>query len=45
MVDDGDDDDDDEAETWIGVAMEAEKVVLNWVYKGKERIGKCPESP
>lgn len=42
---------DDDAETWIGVAMEARKVVLKWEYLREEeeeevgRIGKCPESP
>lgn len=46
----GDDDEEEEAETWIGVvAMEGEKVVLNWEYlreeKGEEGFGKCPESP
>lgn len=41
---------DDDAETWIGVAMEARKVVLKWEYlreeeEGEGRIGKCPQSP
>lgn len=39
---------DDDAETWIGVAMEARKVVLKWEYLREEewegRIGKCPQS-
>lgn len=33
----GDDDEEEEAETWIGVAMEAEKVALNWVYLREEK--------